>query len=177
MLNLLMLTPDQFLAATGYFVIGTIAFGLLTALSFLLKWGIRFRLVGATGFMGVLTVGLFGLSFQPLTSAQIPGAVPYTTVFDSGSSQIVIAVPNTITRTELEATLEQAASNLLKPSRLRAAGQRPLIRARVIAHRDGISDLLYIGSVKPGEGNTPAERTPIVEIYPDKLAKANNAAA
>lgn len=127
--------------------------------------------------MGVLTVGMFGLSFQPLTRSQVPGAVPYTTVFDSGASQIVIAVPNTITRTELEATLEQAASNLLKPSRLRAAGQRPLIRARVIAHHDGISDLIYVGSVKPGTGSTPEERTPIVEIYPDKLAKANNAAA
>ncbi|MEM8503349.1 MAG: Ycf51 family protein [Cyanobacteria bacterium P01_D01_bin.1] len=172
-----MLTPEQFLMATGYFAIGTVAFGLVTALSFLLNWGIRFRLVGATGFMGVLTVGMFGLSFQPLTRSQIPGAVPYTTVFDSGSSQIVIAVPNSITRTELEATLEQAASNLLKPSRLSAAGQQPLIRARAIAHHDGISDLLYLGSVQPGKGNTPEERAPIIEIYPDKLAAANSAAA
>lgn len=172
-----MLTPEQFLTATGYFAIATVAFGLITALAFLLSWGIRFRLVGATGFMGVLTVGMFGLSFQPLTRSQIPGAVPYTTVFDSGSSQIVIAVPNAITRTELEATLEQAASNLLKPSRLSAAGQQPLIRARAIAHHDGISDLLYVGSVKPGMGSTPEERAPIVEIYSDKLAKANSAAA
>ena len=172
-----MLTPAQFLTATGYFAIGTVAFGLLTALAFLLNWGTRFRLVGATGFMGVLTVGMFGLSFQPLTRSQIPGAVPYTTVFDSGSSQIVITVPNTITRTELEATLEQAASNLLKPSRLSAVGQNPLIRARAIAHHDGISDLLYLGSVQPGRGNTPEERAPVVEIYPEKLAEANSAAA
>ena len=172
-----MLTPEQFLVATGYFAIATVAFALVTALAFLLNWGFRFRLVGATGFMGVLTVGIFSLSFQPLTRAQIPGAIPYTTVFDSGSSQIVISVPNTITRTELEATLEQAASNLFKPSRLSAAGQPPLIRARAIAHRDGISDLLYLGAARPGKGRTPEERAPIIEIYPDKLAKANSATA
>ncbi|MEL6938565.1 MAG: Ycf51 family protein [Cyanobacteria bacterium J06598_1] len=172
-----MFSPEQFLVFTGYFAIATLAFGVITALSFILKWGIRFRLVGATGFMGVLTVGLFGLSFQPLTQATIPGAIPYTTVFDSGASQIVIAVPNEITRTELEATLQQAASNLLKPSRLGGMGQaKPLIRARSIVHNDGASELVYVGSVTPGTGKTAEEKAPVVEIYPQQLAKANRAA-
>ena len=72
-----MLSPEQFLQATGWFAIGTLVFGGVTAIAFLLKWGIRFRLVGATGFMGVLTVGFLGLSFQPLVRTVIPGAVPY----------------------------------------------------------------------------------------------------
>ena len=173
-----MLSPEQFLTLTGYFAIATLVFGVVTALSFLLKWGIRFRLVGATGFMGVLTAGLFGLSFQPLTRTAIPGAVPYTTVFDSGASQIVIAVPGKITETELEATLQQAASNLLKPSRLGGMGQvAPKIRARAIAHKDDSSELLYVGSVTPGKGKTPEEKAPIVEIYSDKLAQANRTAS
>lgn len=171
-----MLSPEQFLLATQYFAIGTLLFGALTALSFVLKWGIRFRLVGATGFMGVLTAGMFGLSFQPLTQTVIPGAVPYTTVFDSGASQIVIAVPNDITRTELEATLEQAASNLLKPSRLGGGQVVPAIRARAIAHKNGTSELLYLGKVTPGRGNTAEEKAPVIEIYADQLAKANRAA-
>ena len=171
-----MLSPEQFFVATGYFAIATLAFGALTALSFVLMWGIRFRLVGATGFMGVLTAGLFGLSFQPLTQTIIPGALPYTTVFDSGASQIVIAVPNEINRTELDATLRQAASNLLKPSRLGGMGQaKPLIRARAIVHNSGISELVYVGSVTPGSGDTPEEKAPVVEIYTDQLAKANRA--
>ncbi len=173
-----MLSPEQFLVATGYFAIATLAFGALTALAFFLKWGIRFRLVGATGFMGVLTAGMFGLSFQPLTQTIIPGAVPYTTVFDSGASQIVIAVPNEITSTELEATLQQAASNLLKPSRLGGLGQAvPRIRARAIVHSSGVSELVYVGSVTPGTGETAEEKAPVVEIYADKLAKANRAAS
>ncbi|MEL6491378.1 MAG: Ycf51 family protein [Cyanobacteria bacterium J06634_6] len=173
-----MLSPEQFLTLTGYFAIATLVFGVVTALSFFLTWGIRFRLVGATGFMGVLTVGLFGLSFQPLTRTAIPGALPYTTVFDSGASQIVIAVPNDINRTELEATLQQAASNLLKPSRLGGMGMAtPKIRARAIAHKNGASELLYVGSVTPGTGKTPEEKAPVVEIYADKLAQANSAAS
>ena len=171
-----MLSPEQFLLATQYFAIGTLLFGALTALSFVLKWGIRFRLVGATGFMGVLTAGMFGLSFQPLTQTVVPGAVPYTTVFDSGASQIVIAVPNDITRTELEATLEQAASNLLKPSRLGGGQVVPVIRARAIAHKNGVSELLYLGKVTPGRGNTAEEKAPVIEIYADQLAKANRVA-
>ena len=172
-----MLTPEQFFQATQYFAIGTLTAGLLTALAFVLKWGIRFRLVGVTGFMGVLTAGLFGLSFQPLTQASVPGAVPYTTVFDSGAAQIVIAVPNAITEDELKATLEQAALNLLKPSRLAGAGRRtPKIRARAIVHRDGASELVYVGDAVPGKGQTPTEKTPVVTVYPERLSKANRAA-
>jgi hypothetical protein len=169
-----MLTPAQFLQATGWFAIGTLAFGLITAIAFWLKWGFRFRLVGATGFMGVLTAGLFGLSFEPFTQASIPGAIAYTTVFDSGASQVVIAVPSTINATELEATLQQAASNLFKPNRISGSGSAtPSIRARAIAHRGGISELLYLGRVTPA-GNT--QNAPVVEIYPDQLTKANQTA-
>jgi hypothetical protein len=175
-----MLSPEQFFQATAWFAIGTVAFGAVTAIAFLLQWGVRYRLVGATGFMGVLTVGLFGLSFQPVTRAVVPGALPYATVFDSGSSQIVIAVPNSITATELEATLEQAASNLLKPSRIGGSGQVvPNIRARAIVHRPGISELVYVGKVTPNQnfkkGNSEAENPLNIEIYSDKLAKINSA--
>ncbi len=171
-----MLTPEQFWQVSGWFAIGTLAFGLVTAIAFFLKWGFRFRLVGATGFMGVLTVGFFGLSFQPLVRMVVPGAVPFETVFDSGSSQVVITVPNAITETELEATLLQAASNLLKPSRIGGPGQTtPTIRARAIVHQPGISELVYVGKVTPG---TRADvKSPTVEIYPDKLAKAHEAAS
>lgn len=173
-----MLSPAQFFQATGWFAVGTLIFGVITAIAFFSKWDIRFRLVGATGFMGVLTVGFFSLSFQPLTRTVIPGAVPYETVFDSGSSQVVIAVPNSITATELEATLQQAASNLLKPSRIGGAGQTtPTIRARAIVHTPGTSELVYVGTVTPGTGASPEERLPVVKIYPDRLAKINQAAS
>lgn len=143
-------TPAEFLEATKYFGIATLTMAGITLLAFLFGWGFRFRLVGITSFMGVLTGGMFGLSFEPFTQTVIPGAIPYSTVYDSGAAQIVIKVPDTVTPSALEATLEQAASNLLKPSRLASIGKAPTIRARTIVHEsEGISKLIYLGQVQP----------------------------
>ena len=143
-------TPAEFLVATKYCGIATLTMAGITLLAFLLGWGFRFRLVGITSFMGVLTGGLLGLSFEPFTRTAVPGAIPFNTVYDSGAAQIVIKVPDTITPTELEATLQQAASNLLKPSRLGSLGNTPTIRARTIRHEPGgISNLVYLGQIQP----------------------------
>ncbi|MEM1289946.1 MAG: Ycf51 family protein [Cyanobacteria bacterium P01_H01_bin.162] len=143
-------TPAEFLVATKYFGIATLTMAGITLLAFVLGWGFRFRLVGITSFMGVLTGGLLGLSFEPFTRTTVPGAIPFNTVYDSGAAQIVIKVPDTITPPELEATLQQAASNLLKPSRLGSRGNTPTIRARTIRHESGgISNLVYLGQIQP----------------------------
>jgi hypothetical protein len=145
-----MLSPDDFLVATQWVGLGTLALALLAVLAFVLKWGIRFRLVGAAGFSAVLTVGLLGLSFEPFSRIAVPGAMPYTTVYDSGASQIVITVPNTMSPETLDATLRQAASNLFKPYRLGLPGQIATVRARTIAHEPGgISNLIYLGQIQP----------------------------
>jgi hypothetical protein len=143
-------TPTEFLEATKYMGIATLTMAGITLLAFGLGWGFRFRLVGITSFMGVLTGGLLGLSFEPFTPTVVPGSVPYKTVYDSGAAQIVIKVSDTITPTELEATLQQAAANLLKPSRLGVMGVAPTIRARTIVHEaGGVSNLVYLGQVQP----------------------------
>ncbi|MEO0455740.1 MAG: Ycf51 family protein [Cyanobacteria bacterium P01_A01_bin.114] len=169
-------TPETFLEATQWMGIATLALAALATLGFVLQWGLRFRLVGAAGFSAVLTVGLFGLSFEPLLPAAVPGALPYTTVFDSGATQIVIKVPQTITATELDATLQQAAKNLFRASRLGRSGQQPTIRARTLVHKpDDASELVYVGEVqpRPGDNDNPLS----VKIYNQQLAKANAAAA
>jgi hypothetical protein len=143
-------TPEEFLEATKWAGLGTLALMALAGLAFVFKWGIRFRLVGAAGFAAVLTVGLLGLSFEPFTRTVIPGAVPFSTVYDSGASNIVITVPQTITEDALNATLRQAASNLFKPYRLGVPGNSPTVRARTIVHEEGgVSRLVYLGQVKP----------------------------
>lgn len=145
-----MLSPDDFLTATQWAALGTLALAALTVLAFVFTWGIRFRLVGATGFSVVLTVGLLGLSFEPFSRTAVPGAMPYSTVYDSGASQIVITVPNTMTPETLDATLHQAASNLFKPYRLGLPGQVATIRARTIVHESGgVSRLVYLGQIQP----------------------------
>lgn len=153
---------------SGYF---TLFCAVLTGLGWILKWGIRFRLVGVTGFMGVLTGGLFALSLGLYSRPDIPGAVRYWRVFDTGSTQVVITVPNTITESELDATLRQAASKLFSPGRMSQGEEFITIRARTVLHPEpGVTQPLYLGQVKRSLLNRE-DNTPIVEIFADKLAQ------
>ena len=163
----------ELLISAKWFGVATIGFFLLTILGFILKWGFRFRLVGVTGFMGVLTVGLFGLSLGLSTHTEIPGAVKYSLVFDNGGTQTVIAVNPNITKSELTATMEQAAANLYSPGRL--GGENKLtIRVRTIIHPEkGVSEPLYLGEVKRSLSQREDENKEI-KIFSDSLAKLEN---
>jgi Protein of function (DUF2518) len=165
-----MLTPADFLQVTKWGGILTLTFGAIAALSFLFKWGIRFRLVGVTGFMGVLTGGLFGLSIVPLSPTVVPGSVRYTVVFDNAAAQVAIAVSPTISESELEATLRQAALNQFSPGRLSQGGNF-IIRARAVVHPEpGLSQLVYLGQVHRSfseQSEDPYE----IEIFRDRLAQ------
>jgi hypothetical protein len=173
-----MLTTADFLQYAQWSGIATIVFAALAVLAFILKWGIRFRLVGTTGFMLVLTAGLFSLSLVPLTRTVIPGAAKYTLVYDNGSTQAVIATSPAISPDKLEATLLQAASNLYSYGRLGTRGDNQLtIRARTVIHPEpGISVPLYLGQIK----RTLASREDAdmnIEIYLEKFAQLPNSAA
>jgi hypothetical protein len=164
-------TPEEFLEATKYFGLATLTMAGITLIAFLLKWGFRFRLVGITSFIGVLTAGMFGLSFEPFTRTVVPGSVPYQTVYDSGAAQIVIKVPDDITKTELAATLEEAASNLFKASRLGGASLQPTIRARTILHpEDGTSQLVYLGQAQPTTA-PQTDKTAAITLFDDAFAQ------
>jgi hypothetical protein len=164
-------TPAEFFEATKYMGAATLVMGGLTLLTFVFGWGFRFRLVGITGFMGVLTVGLFGLSFQPLVRTTVPGAVPFQTVYDSGGAQVVIKVPDTITESQLDATLRQAATNLFNPSRLGNQAEKATIRARAIRHEPGgRSRLLYLGQVQPVPNEATGESL-TVTLQPEAIAQ------
>ncbi|MFN5591839.1 MAG: Ycf51 family protein [Aphanizomenon sp.] len=168
----------NFLQYTQWSGIATIVFAVLTILAFIVQWGFRFRLVGATGFMLVLTGGLFSLSLVPLSRTVIPGAVKYTLVYDNGSNQTVIAIAPEITPTELEATLRQAASNLYSYGRLGSGGNKELtVRARTIIHPEiGLSVPLYLGQLN----RTLVSREDpemLVEVYLDKFASLPKASA
>ncbi|MBS0018310.1 MAG: Ycf51 family protein [Arthrospira sp. SH-MAG29] len=148
-----MLTTPELLDFSKWLGIATLAFAALTVLAFVLNWGFRFRLVGITAFTGVLAGGVFALGLGLFQRVEIPGAVRYSRVFDDGARQIVIAVAPDITETQLEATLQQAASDLYSPGR-GGAGQMPLvIRARTIVHpQPGVSEPIFLGRVQRVSG-------------------------
>ncbi|MCF4967504.1 Ycf51 family protein [Nostoc sp. CMAA1605] len=173
-----MLTTAEFLQYTQWSGIATLVFAALAILAFLFKWGIRFRLVGTTGFMLVLTAGLFGLSIVPLSRTVIPGAVKYTLVYDNGSNQAVIATSPQISPDQVEATLLQAASNLYSFGRGGRNGDNQLIiRARTIIHPEpGLSIPLYLGEARRSLV-TREDQNLTVEIYPEKFAQLPKSAA
>ena len=142
-------SPETFFIYTQWSAWILLAVGMATGLAFVFKRGFRFRLVGITGFMGVVTVGLFSLSLVPLSQTVIPGAARYSLVYDIGAGNAVIAVAPTLTKTELEATLQQAASNLFLSGRLTQANSQLTIRARTVIHpEEGVSVPLYLGQVQ-----------------------------
>lgn len=164
--------PTDFSPYVQYSAIATLVFLGLTLLAFVLKWGIRFRLVGVTSFMAVITISIFGLGLGLLTKNEIPGAVRYTRVYDNGGTQVVIAVPTEITETQLDATLRQASSNLFSYGRVGIGGTNEfIIRARTLLHpKEGVTIPVYLGqATRPlGEKQDNAVK---IEIFPKALAQ------
>ncbi len=150
----------------------TLAVFLLSVIGFVTRWGIRFRLVGITGFMLVLTGGLFGLGLGLFSRVEIPGSRQFSLVYDNGGNSTVISLPNDITPSELEATLQQAANDLFSYGRTALGGKSELsIRARTLIHPEpGVSKPLYIGQIKRSLANRD-DATMEIEIFEDKLAQ------
>lgn len=164
-------TTADFLTFTQWGGILTLAFGVLTLVGFLLKWSLRFRMVGATGFLAVLTGGLFALSLVPLSRTVIPGAIPYSLVYDNGGNQTVIAVPPQVTESELEATLRQAAGNLYSYGRLGGVDNKLTIRARTILHPEAkVSQPLFLGQIKRSL-SVRDDQQMVIDIYPESFAQ------
>ena len=149
----------------------TLAFLVLTILAFIFSWGIRFRLVGITSFMGVVTFGLFALSISLFTRTVIPGAVRYSLVYDNGANQTVIALPPQVTESEVEATLRQAANDLFSPGRIGLGDNKLTVRARTVIHpQSGISQPLYLGEAKRSLYNRD-DRDLQIKVFSENLAR------
>ncbi|WP_413166368.1 Ycf51 family protein [Capilliphycus salinus ALCB114379] len=156
----------------GFF---TLFCAFLTVVGFIFKWGIRFRLVGVTAFMGVLTGGVFALGLGLFNRVEIPGAVRYARVYDDGGTQIVIAVASQTTPTELEATLQQAAADLFSPGRSGRPDQRLTIRARTLIHPEaGVSEPVFLGQVRRSNFQRDDQNLE-VDIYLERFAHVEEA--
>lgn len=123
---------------------------LVTIVSFILGWGFRFRFVGVTSFMGLLTVGTFALGLSFFPKVEIPGAVRYTLIYDNGANQAVVAVASDIEESAIEPTLLQAASDLYSYGRTGTNGNNQFtVKLRTVLHpQEGISQPLFLGEAK-----------------------------
>ena len=141
-----MFSTEQLISISQWMAILTIVLGSITGIAFVTNRGFRFRMVGVTGFTGVLTVGVFALGLSLYQRPSIPDAQKFVRVFDRASNQVVIAVSPEITATQLEATLRQAVTDLSASGRTSPDGTLT-VRARVLLHSsEGVSQPLYLGA-------------------------------
>lgn len=164
----------QLLIYSQWSGIATVILAIFTIITFIFKWGFRFRMVGVTSFMGVLTAGIFALGLGLFTRVEIPGSVRYSLVYDTGGNQTVIAVSPTITASELEATMRQAASDLFSFGRGGSGSGQMTIRVRTILHpQEGVSEPLYLGEVKRSLAQREDEKMEI-SIFKNSLKRLSS---
>ena len=148
----------------------TAVLAVVTVLAFILKWGFRFRLVGVTSFMAVIAAGIFGLGLGLFARTEIPGAVRYSLVYDTGGAQTVVAVPSSITDSQLEATMQQVAADLYSPGRSGRGRDYLTIRVRTVIHPEpGVSQPLFLGEVRRSLATRYDDKMAI-DIFPEKVA-------
>ncbi|MEM9568663.1 MAG: Ycf51 family protein [Cyanobacteria bacterium P01_E01_bin.34] len=143
------LEPSLFATAARYCLILAGVLGFMTIVLWVREIRWRFAFFGYTAFTLLLAAGLTALSLAPIVRTTIPGAVPFSTVFDDNSTKAAISVPTTITPEQLEPTLRQAAANLYSYGRYSPETRTLTIRARTIVHPEpGISLPIYVGQVQ-----------------------------
>jgi hypothetical protein len=143
-----MISTAEFFKYFQWSGIATLAFAVVTIVALLLNWAFKFRLVGATGFMMVLTTGLFALGLVPIVHSNVPGALHYSLIYDNGSDRATIVVAQPVTEAGLDATLRQAASDLYSYGRSGSAEKQLKVRARSVIHpQPGVSQPLVLGEV------------------------------
>lgn len=172
------MTNIDLLIASKWSGILTLVIIVFTIIAFVFKWGFRFRFVGVSSFMAVLTIGIFSLSLALSTRAQIPGATHYTLVYDNGGNQTVIAVAPSITKEELQATLQQASVDLFSFGRIGGTNGQLVIRARTIVHpKPGMSEPLYLGEVKRSLSDKTDDPQIPIQIFDKNLERSHKLAA
>ena len=152
--------------------IATIACLVVAIASFIAGWSFRFRLVGVTSFMGVLTVGIFALGLSLFPHAEIPGAVRYALIYDSGANQAVVAVPPDIEKSAIEPTLIQAATDLYSYGRTGSSGNNKFtVKLRTVLHpQEGVSQPLFLGQAQRSLINRSDEDIQI-EVFSENIAQ------
>jgi hypothetical protein len=150
----------------------TIGFLVLTIIAFIAGWSFRFRLVGVTSFMGVLTGGIFALYLSFFTRVEVPGATRYSLIYDNGANKAVVAVSPEIEADAIEPTLRQAALDLYSYGRTGTNGNDVFtVDLRTVLHpQAGVSEPLFLGEAKRSllvrdESNLE------IAVFPKNIAK------
>ena len=85
---------------------------LLTVVAFVVRWGIRFRLVGVTSFTVLLSLSCLAFAVSYAPRQLVDGAVSVPVVFDNGTDLVVAAAPADLDPVAFGPSVQQVALNL-----------------------------------------------------------------
>ncbi len=140
------MTLSQLLSnSTSWLALSGLGLTILTLISFIVGWGIKFRLVGATTFTFLLAASTFAFSASYTPPLVVEGAKFVPVVYDNGKDLLVAQAPKNFPDEAIQPTLEQIAGNIKKGSR---TGEVVKVRLRKIEPiREDVSKPVVIGEV------------------------------
>jgi hypothetical protein len=111
---------------------------LLTVVAFLVRWGIRFRLVGITSFTVLLSLSCLAFAVSYTPRQLVEGAISVPVVFDNGSDLVIAAAPAQMAPEAYGPSVQQVALNLRGSGR---GTQRVEVRLRRVEPKGDGSDV------------------------------------
>jgi hypothetical protein len=104
---------DPLLLTAGEWLgVASAALLLLTLVAFVVRWGIRFRLVGVTSFTVLLALSCLAFAVSYTPRQLVDGAVSVPVVFDNGTDLVVAAAPADLDPAAFGPSVQQVALNL-----------------------------------------------------------------
>ena len=102
----LLLTAGEWLGVTSAALL------LLTLVAFVVRWGIRYRLVGVTSFTVLLSLSCLAFAVSYTPRQLVDGAVSVPVVFDNGTDLVVAAATADLDPAAFGPSVQQVALNL-----------------------------------------------------------------
>jgi hypothetical protein len=128
----LLLTAGEWLGVASALLL------LLTVVAFLVRWGIRFRLVGITSFTVLLSLSCLAFAVSYTPRQLVEGAISVPVVFDNGSDLVIAAAPAQMAPEAYDPSVQQVALNLRGSGR---GTQRVEVRLRRVEPKGDGSDV------------------------------------
>ena len=119
--------------------------GVITIISFLFKWGIKFRLTGATIFTLLLAGSCWAFVGSYTPPFRVAGALYAPVVYDNGNDLVIAQAADDFPEESIEPSLKQIAGNLKGGGR---KGGDVHVRLRKVQNiKDGLDQPIILGEV------------------------------
>ncbi len=104
--------PELLELSSKWLLWGALALSGITLISFIIGWGAKFRLVGATVFTFLLAVSSWAFSASYKPAVEVEGAKYAPIVFDNGDDLVVAQASLDFPEEAIEPSLEKIAGNV-----------------------------------------------------------------